>query len=375
MSKEPGSGRRVGFLYRPANLVLLKLLAIAALLYLFILSITLLGSAAKLLGSDFAKALFQTTANPVVGLAIGLLATSVIQSSSTTTSVIVGLVGSGMLPFEAAVPMVMGANIGTSVTNTIVSLAHISRGDEFKRAFAGSTVHDFFNLCSVIVLLPLQIYFNIIGWTASWAEDLFSGFGGLKFTSPLAIISKPVAKEIVHLIDNSALLAIIIALLMLFVALRYLVKVLKSLVLARVERFFQRYVFRTPALAFLLGVFVTVLVQSSSITTSVVVPLIGAGVLQLMQVYPYTLGANIGTTITAFLASFATGSHEAVAVAFAHLLFNCYGIAIFWPLKRLPLAMATKLAEATQKSRLIPILYILVVFFIIPATILFVLNK
>jgi len=373
--KEPGSGKRTSFLYRPANLVLLKLLAIVALLYLFILSITLLGAAAKLLGSDFAKTLFQTTANPIVGLAIGLLATSVIQSSSTTTSVIVGLVGSGMLPFEAAIPMVMGANIGTSVTNTIVSLAHISRGEEFKRAFAGSTVHDFFNLCSVIVLLPLQVYFNIIGWSASQAERLFAGFGGLKFTSPLAVISKPVAKHIVHMINDSAWLAIVLALVMLFVALRYLVKTLRSLVLARVEKFFQRYVFRTALLSFLLGVIVTVLVQSSSITTSVVVPLVGAGVLQLTQVYPYTLGANIGTTITAFLASFATGSHEAVAVAFAHLIFNCYGIVVFWPLRKVPLTLATKLAEATQKSKLIPILYIAVVFFIIPATILFVLNK
>ena len=374
MSEKSVSVRRVSFLYRPANLIFLKLLAIAVLLYLFILSITLMGAAAKLLGSDFAKTLFQATSNPLVGLAIGLLATSVIQSSSTTTSIIVGLVGSGILPFEAAIPMVMGGNIGTSVTNTIVSLAHISRGDEFKRAFAGSTVHDFFNLCSVLVLLPLQIFFDIIGWTATQAEHLFAGFGGLKFTSPLAVISKPVTKQIMLLIDNNAWLAIILALVLLLVALRYMVKILKSLVLARVERFFQRYVFRTHVLGFLLGIFLTVLVQSSSITTSIVIPLIGAGVLQLRQVFAYMLGANVGTTITAFLASFATGSHEAVSVAFAHLIFNSYGIAIFWPLQRIPIGLATKLAEVTQRTRIIPILYIVVVFFIIPSMILFVLS-
>ncbi|TET93928.1 MAG: hypothetical protein E3J26_05440, partial [Candidatus Zixiibacteriota bacterium] len=262
----------------------------------------------------------------------------------------------------------------TSVTNTIVSLAHVSRGEEFKRALAGATVHDFFNVCAVIVLLPLQISFNLIGHAAKQAEHLFTGFGGLEFASPLALITKPVANQIVHLTGDTAWLTIVVALLMLFVALRYIVRVLKSLVLARVERFFQRYVFRTPALGFLLGVFLTVLVQSSSITTSIVIPLIGAGVLSLGQVFPYMLGANVGTTITAFLASFATGSHEAVGVAFAHLIFNTYGILIFWPLKKIPIWLATKLAEVTQRTKIIPLLYIAVVFFIIPAAILFFLD-
>jgi sodium-dependent phosphate cotransporter len=374
MPEKPIAVRRISFLYRPANLVLLKLLAIAVLLYLFILSITLLGAAAKLLGSDFAKALIQTTSNPLVGLAIGVLATSIIQSSSTTTSILVGLVGSGMLPFEAAIPMVMGANIGTTVTNMIVSMVHIRRGDEFRRAFAGATVHDFFNLCSVIVLLPLQISVDLIGWTASHAERFFASYGGLTFTSPLAIISKPVAKEIVLLIGNSAWLTVVLALIMLFFALFYIVRVLKSLVLARVERFFQRFVFRTPVLSFLLGLSLTALVQSSSITTSIVVPLIGAGVLSIYQIYPYTLGANIGTTITAFLASFATGSHEAVSLAFAHMVFNAYGVVVFWPLRKIPIWLATKLAELTQISKIIPILYVVVVFFIIPAMILLYLD-
>ena len=374
MPEEPVSVKRVSFIHRPANLLLLKLAAIAVLLYLFILSITLLGASVKLLGSDFAKALFHATSNPLVGLCIGALATALIQSSSTTTSIIVGLVGSGMLPFEAAIPMVMGANIGTTVTNEIVLLGHISRRDEYERAFAGSTVHDFFNLCAVVVLLPLQVYFNIIGWTARLAEQLFSGFGGLKFTSPLKAITKPLAKEILHLTGDTAWIAIILALLMLFVALRYIIKTLRSLVLARVEKFFQRYIFRTPVLGFLLGILLTVLVQSSSITTSIIIPLIGAGVLNLVQVFPYMLGANIGTTITAFLASFVTGSHEAVAVAFAHLIFNAYGIAIFWPLKKIPLWLATKLAEITRKTRIIPLLYVAVVFYIIPVMILFLLD-
>jgi len=366
------------------RMVVLKLLTLFGLLYIFILSITLLGASFKLFGKDFAETIFQATSNPIVGLMIGLLTTSIIQSSSTTTSIIVGLVaasgsmagddGTIALTFEAAVPMVMGANIGTSVTNIIVSLGSISRGDDFKRAFAGSLLHDFFNVCSVIVLLPLQVYFNIIGGVALKLEEIFSGFGGLKFSSPLGAVTKPIANSVIHFTNDTGWLSALIALVLLFIALRYIVVVLKSMVLSRVEQFFQRFVFRTPILTLLLGIVLTAMVQSSSITTSLVVPLLGAGVLRMEQIYPYLLGANVGTTITAFLASFVTGSGEAVSVAFAHLMFNVYGIAIFWPLKRIPIWLSRKMAEFTQKSKIVPILYIIVVFFLLPGLVLFIAN-
>ncbi|MEA3296800.1 MAG: Na/Pi symporter [candidate division Zixibacteria bacterium] len=352
----------------------LRLLAIVGLLYLFILSITLLGASFKLFGEEFAETVFHATSNPVVALVIGVLATAIIQSSSTTTSIVVGLVASGVLSFESAIPMVMGANIGTSITNTIVSMGHISRAHEFRRAFCGSMLHDFFNVCAVVVLLPLEIYFNIINKTARMMESLFTGFGGLEFGSPLATVTKPVAKEILHLSGDNSWIGVILALLLLFFAMRFIVKVLRSLVLARVEVFFQRYIFRTPALGFILGIVITVLVQSSSITTSIVVPLLGAGVISARQIYPYLLGANVGTTITTFLASFVTGSADAVSVAFAHLVFNIYGIAIFWPLKRIPIFLATKLSELTSRSKLVPLIYIIVVFFLIPGIIIYVME-
>ncbi len=358
----------------PTVALVLRLLALAGLLYLFILSISLLGASFKLAGKGVAESIFSATSNPVVALMIGVLATAIIQSSSTTTSILVGLVGSGFLTFEAAVPMVMGANIGTTVTNLFVSLAHISRTEEFKRAFAGSVVHDMFNLCAVAVLLPLQAYFNVIGASAHYVESFFEGFGGLKFSSPLAAVTKPLAKGIIHLVHDSAWLAAIIAVILLFIALRYIVKVLKSMVLSKVELFFQRYIFRTPILGLLLGIALTALVQSSSITTSLVVPLLGAGVITLNQIFPYMMGANIGTTVTAFLASFVTGSPEAVSVAFAHLLFNVYGMAIWWPLKSVPISLSIKLANVTQKSKLYPILYIVIVFFVIPGLVLLVMR-
>jgi sodium-dependent phosphate cotransporter len=348
-----------------------KILLIIGLVYLFVLGVTLLGSAFKLAGKETAAAIIELTSTPIVGLMIGILSTAIVQSSSFTTSLVVAMVAGPALTFDNAIPIIMGANIGTSVTNTVVSLAHIQQSDEFKRAFAGSIVHDFFNLCTVLVLFPLQVAFNVVGGSAEMVEKLFEGFGGLEFSSPLKAITKPVAAWIIDVTGDSAWIAAILALAMLFFALRFIVKTLKSLVLSKVERFFQRYIFRTPVLGFILGILLTVAVQSSSITTSLVVPLIGAGVISLQQIFPYVLGANIGTTITAFLASFATGRADSISVAFAHLFFNIYGIVIFWPLRQIPIRPAYKMAELTQRSKLIPVAYILVVFFAIPGLVVY----
>ena len=106
------------------------------LLYCFFLSLDMIGLAFKLFGREFARTLIETTTNPFVGLFIGLLATSLVQSSSTTTSMTVGMVAAGALTIEGAIPIIMGANIGTTVTNTLISLAHVTRPQEFQRAFS-----------------------------------------------------------------------------------------------------------------------------------------------------------------------------------------------------------------------------------------------
>ncbi|MHC5143667.1 MAG: Na/Pi symporter, partial [Planctomycetota bacterium] len=136
---------------------ILKVAAAATLLYLFLLSIGLMGSAFKGFGKGFAENLVATTSNPFIGLVIGILATSVVQSSSTTTSLVVGIVGSGGLTVGCAIPIIMGANIGTTVTNTLVSLGHVGRRGEFRKAIAAATVHDFFNLICVSIMFPLEL--------------------------------------------------------------------------------------------------------------------------------------------------------------------------------------------------------------------------
>ncbi len=357
-------------------------LGVLGLLYLFLISIGMIGDAFKLFGKGLAKQVFDFASNPLCGLFIGILATSLVQSSSTTTSIVVGLVAGGM-PVPTAIPIIMGANIGTSVTNTLVSLGHIGRVNEFKRAFAASTVHDFFNLLAVLILFPLQYFTNFLGWLASGLAGFLTGGMDVQFHSPIKDAVKPAVKLLVHGLGapvNSqgiqAVLVLVVAAILLFFSLKYMTQLLRGLVMHKAGGFFERTVFRSAQLAFVVGIALTVAVQSSSITTSLVVPLAGAGLLTLRQIYPYTLGANVGTTITAILASLAVTENflAAATVALSHLLFNVCGICAITPLpvvRLLPIRLAEALAEQAVRRRWVPVLYILVVFFLIPLSLIY----
>jgi sodium-dependent phosphate cotransporter len=354
-----------------------RVLTLLLLLYGFLVSIGMLGKAFKMFSGGFVGGLIESASNPLLGLFVGVLATTLVQSSSTTTSLVVALVGSGSMPIETAIPIVMGANIGTSVTNTLVSLGHLTRGQEFERAFAASTVHDFFNILAVIVIFPLQMATNFLGTLSSQMANLFAEVGGLTFASPLKLLTGPAVKAAATLLDGHPWLLLISALVIMFASLRYLVVALKAIVLGRVEAFFDQTLFANAGRAMFFGLLITVLVQSSSITTSLAVPLAGAGILTLVQIFPYTLGANIGTTITAMLAALAVGEISAVTVAFAHLLFNVCGIALIWPLpaiRRIPLRVAEGFATVAAHHRWIAIVYILVCFYAVPFAAIFVLR-
>lgn len=363
---------------------ILKTIAIFAVLYLFLISIGMIGTAFKGMGKGFAEELIQSNAGPIIGLFIGILATSIIQSSSTTTSLVVSMVAAGAfgndprIAVAAAVPYIMGANIGTSITNTIVSLGHIVNKNEFRRAFSASIVHDFFNIVAVLILFPLERAFGVISNSANWLAEFLVGAESFTFKSPIKMITKPVVAWIKELfkqqdIMNYNWLLLIAALLLLFFSLRYLTKLIRSLVMVRLEAFFDTHIFKTAIRAMAFGIFITVLVQSSSITTSLVVPLAGAGILRLEQIFPYTLGANIGTTVTALLASLVSGTIAPLAVAFSHLMFNIFGILIIWPVEKIrniPIQLAKWFSEKAVQNRIFPLIYIIVMFFIIPLTLI-----
>ena len=354
---------------------ILKILGVCCALYLFLVGIKGLSIGIKYLGGDFAKTVIATTSNSFVALFIGIISTAIFQSSSTTTSLIVGMVGGGALTLSGAIPMIMGANIGTTITNMIVSIGHINRSNEFRRAFAAATVHDFFNVMAVIILFPLEMIFGILEKSAMGLGNLF--FGKVTtdevFHSPIKTAIKWGSNHLEALSSDNNVLLIVISVLLTFTMLFSIVKVLRSLVLNKVEVFFDQYFFRSAITAFSFGVILTILVQSSSITTSTIIPLAGAGVLTLRQIYPFTLGANIGTTVTALLASL-TLNVTAMVAAFSHLFFNIFGIILIYlnPLLRdIPMKFAKWIANVAIQNKALPIIYLLIIFFGIPLLIIF----
>ncbi|MCD6133915.1 MAG: Na/Pi symporter [Candidatus Omnitrophica bacterium] len=361
-----------------------EMILILFFVYLFLLSIELIGKGASLLGRQVAQRLLETTSNPFVGLFIGVLVTSLVQSSSLTTSLVVALVGGGILNLPTAIPIVMGANIGTTITNTMVSMAHIKWRRDFRRAFAAATVHDFFNILTVIIIFPLELKFHFLTNIARSFERLFENAGGFRFTSPVKSAIEPALHSIKYLFREilhwgkhiCGMLMIGIGLVVLFISLVSIVRMLKSLLIGKVEVWIDKYIFRNNLLSMSLGLFITTVVQSSSLTTSVMVPLVATGILSLEKAFIYTMGANVGTTFTALMASFAVSGHmraTAVAVALAHLSFNLIGIAIFYPvrrIRRIPINLARRLSFVSSRYRYVPFLYVGSVFIILPLLII-----
>jgi len=355
---------------------LLNILSLVALLYIFLAAIAMFGVAFKLMGKEVSENLIATTSHPVLGLMIGLLATSLIQSSSSTTSIVVGMVSGGVLTVTNAIPIIMGANMGTTVTNTLVAMTTINRRTEFQRAFAGATMHDFFNLMSIMILFPLEMGTHFLQKGATWLSGQLVGAQGAECPNPVKDAVKPTVSAIQDLLTGpvglhqgaAAVIMLVLALAALFFALTSLSRLLKKLVLNQAEGVFTRTLCNNNFAAMLMGLAVTIAVQSSSITTSLLVPLIGAGIIPLESGFAATLGANVGTTVTALLASL-TGTPAAVTVALVHLMFNLSGILIIYPvpwIRRIPLNLARGLAAATARRRYFALVYMIGVFFLLP---------
>ncbi len=357
-----------------------RVLLVVALLYLFLAGVKGLETGIKVLGSGFTDSLFEGVSNPLAGLFVGVLGTVLVQSSSVTTATIVGLVGAGTLTVESAVPMVMGANIGTTVTNTLASLGYLRRSTEFRRAFAGATMHDFFNALSVAVLLPLEVTTRFLSRSATSLASILRDNATIDFTkpdSPIKAAVKAPISWIERLLEQFTAdegvvgtVLLIAGLVMIFVALAFITRNMRRLVLGRIERSLNAALSRGGGLpAMVLGMIITVTVQSSSITTSVLIPLIAAGVLSLRNAFPVTMGANVGTTITALLASLATDGNAGLAIALAHTLFNLIGIAIWYPIPRLrsvPVRLAERLAGLAEVRKSLVLIYVVGLFILVP---------
>ncbi|XP_075042194.1 sodium-dependent phosphate transport protein 2C [Mixophyes fleayi] len=433
-------------------------------LYLFICSLDVLSSAFQLVGSKLTGDIFsdnEVLANPIAGLVIGVLVTVLVQSSSTSSSIIVSMVSSGILNVKASVPIIMGVNVGTSVTSTLVSLAQSGDRNEFRRAFGGSAVHGMFNWLTVIVFLPIELGTGYLFYLSQAIIKTFNIHAGGNAPDILKVITRPFTDLIIKL-DSSViagnavgnpeyvnkslvkrwclttvtnvteytpatnmtncsavtcftngsgtfveetitikenvercvhifayanlsdiavgLILLTASLLVLCTCLILIVKLLNSVLKGHIAHVIKKIInadfpfpfsWLTGYLAILVGAIMTFVVQSSSVFTAAIVPLMGVGVISMKRAYPLFLGSNIGTTTTAVLAALASPAEslsEAVQVAFIHLFFNLSGLLLWYvvPYFRIPIHIAKKFGDITAKYRWFAVLYLLLSFLILP---------
>ncbi|ELU17220.1 hypothetical protein CAPTEDRAFT_210511 [Capitella teleta] len=399
-----------------------RLCLVLCMLYLFICSLDVLQGAFQMLAGRAAGQVFQQSDllnNPVCGLIIGILVTVLVQSSSTSTSIIITMVASQLLSVKQSIPIIMGSNIGTSVTNTIVSMTQSSEKAVFRRSFAGATVHDMFNWSCVIILLPIEA---ISGFMYYMTKEIVKPMGtSSSADNPvfLQVITKPMTNEIIQ-IDKNVIYAIaensdrqkypiakyycesisapgqvcfnsqgshlftgvgvgsgmdeilagaillICSLFFMIICLLIMVKLLNSLLQGSMAKIIHKFInsdfpgyakHLTGYVAILIGAGMTMLVQSSSVFTSALTPLVGINILTIERMYPLTLGANIGTTITGILTALTADAdrfQDSIQLAFCHSFFNVIGILIFYPiplLRRWPIFLAKKLGAITENYR------------------------
>ena len=355
-----------------------------ALVYLMLLAVSMIGSGFKFATADHARGLFEFASNPVMGLIIGMVSTALIQSSSTVTSIIVAMVAGG-LPVPIAVPMIMGANIGTSITNTIVSLGHVARKDEFRRAFHAATIHDFFNVMSVMIFLPLEMATGILEKSSQYLVSLLQMDNSVAMSgvNPVKAVTEPV----VHWVTEGLMflpsvypgvVKILLGVVLIVASITLMGKVMKVLMVGRAKDILHTSIGKGPVSGITSGAVMTVLVQSSSTTTSLMVPLVGSGILKARDIYPFTLGANIGTCITALIAALAvTGPMGGVAmqIALVHLLFNIFSVLLIFGLpflRNIPLSLSSSLAGLAAERKIYGAAYIAGLFFVMPLSVIFV---
>ncbi|XP_038572491.1 solute carrier family 34 member 2b [Micropterus salmoides] len=437
---------------------IVKAVLLLGLLYLFICSLDVLSSAFQLVGGKAAGDIFQDNvvlSNPVAGLVIGVLVTVLVQSSSTSSSIVVSMVSSGLLDVQSAVPIIMGANIGTSVTNTIVAMMQAGDRNEFRRAFAGATVHDFFNWLSVLILLPLEVATGVLYKLTSLIIKSFNIQAGENSPELLNVITDPLTDSIIQLdksvitgiatgdaaarnmslikiwckketnttfwnvtlenctagavcweernqtwtnyqekckhlfVDTNlpdlavGLILLALSLLVLCTCLILIVKLLNSMLKGQVAVVIKKVLntdfpfpfgWVTGYIAILVGAGMTFIVQSSSVFTSAITPLVGIGVISLERAYPLTLGSNIGTTTTAILAAMASPGEtlaNSLQIALCHFFFNIMGILLWYPIPftRLPIRLARGLGNHTAKYRWFAAFYLFLCFLVLPVSV------
>lgn len=345
---------------------LVRILLTVATIAFMLLGIGLIIDGVYGIGAGRAQLLFDTATTPLVGLAVGILATAVIQSSTTTTALTVTAVGVGAVSVPVAIPIIMGANIGTTLTVFIVSFSYLGRRKQFRQAFASAGLHAWFNFLMVVLLLPIELLFQPlqrlsgglttsvldgelnVSETGNFVNAIFQPLIDLLGTRGLfTIIADPVI---------GAVLCIALGSVMIFGAVRMITAQLRILMAAATRTLLERSSGASDAIGFLTGVSGTMSLQASTVTISSLIPFAAAGSLRLREILSITLGANVGTTLTSLLVALTLpGSMGGFALqaAMVHVLFNVSGtllVLLIPPFRNLIITLAQQVSQLAGRS-------------------------
>lgn len=372
--------------------------------FLFVCSLEGVKNALKLVSHEWLSLLLsmiQRRVAPLTGLALGILSTSLVQSSSAVIAAtmvsMAGLVASG-LPLSSAVsfgiPMVLGANIGTTITNTIVAVG-VKRGmtvKEFNATVPGIIIDDIFKYLNVGLFFTLEVTTGFLSGTILKLTDFLVGAFQLETFFAMfeknvvdLFITGPIINPISEIfseflgIGTGGIILFVSWFLGIIFALSLLEKSLNALI--ELPQFEKRVLaaFKSPFRSFATGAGITFIVGSSSIGTSLIVPFLATSMINLENAYPYILGCAIGTTVDlSQIYGYIAGGVIGMTLGLAHMLFNVFGVMIWWllPLKVVPLKVARGIGgfiTSHRQSYLLLLGFVALIYFIIPLTVIFLL--
>lgn len=389
-------------------------LGVALFAYLFFLALDMMGSGMKRSFKDPIKHFLEDNADQFTELAsfvIGVLGTALIQSSSSVTSISVEMVQNGVMPLLIAAGIVHGANLGTSVTSSIVAfgselrrftgnplrdlraMLFEPRGPGFQRAVGTAVVHDFFNIVMITgILLLLELPFELIlrsaDAVAAMLEQSMQGSAKgivdnvLVYVTPKTY-TRPVTRLIASAVPASAVgwVLVGVGLPLLFASLKGFTSRMRALVMYGVDQSDPVQVgdllLGTSWLdTFIRGLVVTILVQSSSATTSLVVPLAALGFFDTRKVFPFIMGANIGTTTTALLVATgsvgAPGFEDGMTIALCHVFLNLLAVVLAVGIPGLQSAIvrsADWMGERAAQRPVVLLMYLITLAGLVPAVV------
>lgn len=340
--------------------------AVVATIAVMFVAVYLILDGASGVGSGAVARLFDLATNPIIGVLIGIVAAASLQSSTTVTALTVAAVGTGGVSVPVAIPIILGANIGTTLTPLLVAFSFVGDRGNFRRAFAAASLHSSFNLVFVMVAFALELAFHPLRSFTGWVSETLLGEGSQH--TPTGNVVLELVSPIIDTIGFrgwlgdvfpsgvAPVMSILIGTVLIMVSMRVLSSLLSTLTAAKTRTLMERSSGSSEALGLFSGAAATALTQASSVVISSLLPFSVTQSLRQREILAITLGANVGTTLTALLTALAVpGSMGSFAVqaALVHVAFNlgsCLLVFFLKPLRSMLFAMAEFSGRIASRS-------------------------